>query len=546
MATGTNMKLTPTQQLAMDELLIAAQLRLAPLVELRSPTQLGRGHGITTVLRTLSEKLGVPLIRLSTALDKTCANSNFPGLMEYEPMRVIRAAAQESLAQHNVAIIDDLDLAICSRHIKRSRTMVGEIKGAGTTWSFDVSTGSTLLLKSLVDEVACKGQVIIYAVLEDSYTPLMQVPFTITLGEPTAQDYVQIFKNRFADEVVANLDINAIVSWHSQLSPSELLNALTRAAMKAAREATTPLSTFKWVPDTASILASVRETLIETSAVRPEDVEEVDIDTFPGMSKIKDDLEKYVLFPLENPETAAELGLQPKRGVLIHGKPGTGKTTVGRWLAHRLKGKFFMVGEMMLHADIIRVFAEAKAAAPSVVFIDDADIVIGGWRPLDGHRGSDIFRFLLSQLDGLTSRGQQQQQNGDVIIILTGQDVRWMAQMLLRSGRIELWLKTKLPETKTKREILKKYVSGDSGAMKLLANNGELPDVKPASSQGDNYCSADLRRIVNDAKVLAAWDQYKDPEKKDKSNGAEYLEEAAKAVTKMQNEVEDLSRSMYN
>merc|ERR1719440_562961 len=167
-------------------------------------------------------------------------------------------------------------------------------------------------------------------------------------------------------------------------------------------------------------------------------------------------LEKHVLFPMEDPGAAADLGLKPKRGVIVHGPPGTGKTTCGRWLAHRLKGKFFMVSEMMLHSDMIKVFAAAQAAAPAVVFIDDADIIIGGWRPLDGHRGSDIFRFLLGQMDGLTSRGSKQ--NGDVVVMLTGQNVQWMADMLLRSGRIELWLKTKLPEASTRRNILTKYI----------------------------------------------------------------------------------------
>merc|ERR1712110_948629 len=100
----------------------------------------------------------------------------------------------------------------------------------------------------------------------------------------------------------------------------------------------------------------------------------VDIATYPGMEHIQSELERQILFPLEQPELAKKLGLVPKRGVLLHGEPGTGKTTVGRWLAHRLKGKFFRVGEMMLQADIIKVFAAAQAAAPSVVFIDDADI----------------------------------------------------------------------------------------------------------------------------------------------------------------------------
>lgn len=50
-----------------------------------------------------------------------------------------------------------------------------------------------------------------------------------------------------------------------------------------------------------------------------------------------------MLFPFEQPAEARRLGLTPKRGVLIHGSFGTGKTTVGRWLAHRLKGKCFLL-----------------------------------------------------------------------------------------------------------------------------------------------------------------------------------------------------------
>jgi len=201
----------------------------------------------------------------------------------------------------------------------------------------------------------------------------------------------------------------------------------------------------------------------------------------------------------------------------------------------------------MVQSDIIKVFAAAQAAAPAVVFIDDADIVIGGWRPIDGGRGSDIFRFLLGQMDGLTSRGERQQQNGDVIVILTGQNVQWMAKMLLRSGRIELWLKTKLPQPKVKREILQKYVSEDAGAMKLLATEGQVPDVRQASQAGERYCCADLRRIVSDAKIMAAWDRHGAPgEKTGKPlEGSEYLVKAATAVTDMQNDVDSITRAMY-
>merc|ERR1712216_426525 len=253
-----------------------------------------------------------------------------------------------------------------------------------------------------------------------------------------------------------------------------------------------------------------------------------------------EELEKHVIFPIEDPETASSLGLRTKRGVIIHGPPGTGKTTVGRWMAHRLQGKFFHVKEMMLQSDIIKVFAAAQAAAPAVVFIDDADIVIGGFAPLDGGRGSDVFRFLLGRMDGLTSRGEKAP--ADVVVVLTAQRVQWMADMLLRSGRIELWLKTKLPEPKQKRNILRAYIKDDPGALNLLGVEGQPPDVSSAAQVGDQFCCADLRRIVGDAKTQAAWDLHSGAKVK---SGADYLEKAAKDLKGMVEAVEENTRSIY-
>lgn len=545
--------MTPTQQQALDEIVVAARMRVMPVVELRSPPMLGRGHGVTTVMRAAATALGAPLLGITTALEATCAGASagsFPGLMDLEPLRSVRAAALDSLEKHGVAVIDDLDLSVCARHLKRSRTLVGEIKNAGQMWNWDVLTQPALLLKSLGDKAAAEGKVIIYASIEDNFQAFLQEPFAVTLGEPSAEDYRVVLENRLGAEAAAKFDMGALCALHSQLAPTELLTAVARAAVKAATTKGVnggPLELAKFAPDTSALMSSVRETIMSSSAVRPDDVEHVDLDKFPGLGGIKEELEKFVLFPLEHPELAAKLGIAPKRGVLVHGDPGTGKTTVGRWLAHRLKGKFFRVGEMMVHSDIIKVFAAAQAAAPAVVFIDDADIVIGGWRPIDGGRGSDIFRFLLGQMDGLTSRGERQRQNGDVIVILTGQNVHWMAKMLLRSGRIELWLKTKLPEPKVKREVLKKYITEDAGAIELLGVDGAAPDVRPASQAGDQYCCADLRRIVNDAKVLSAWDRHgSGTDKPEKPlDGAKYLEQAAQAVTKMQTEVDQLTRNMY-
>lgn len=518
---AANVVLSPSQKKALDELLGATRSKATTTVELRSPPALGRGHGVTTVLRAAAEALGVPLLGIATVLEADALDS------EGQPPKALYRAALKSLHEKGVVVIDDFDLAAAPRSLRRSRTLVGDVRGSGDLYNWEVAPAPAMLLKAISDAAAAHNGVLVFSSVEDAHLSFVKSPLAVTMAEADVADYDAILKNQCKD-----LDAAAVFALHSQLSAADLSASLARVMARGP------------VVDTGALLAAIRSELVSTSAVSPEDVEPVDLADYPGLEGIKEDLERNVLFPLENPELAEQLGLTPKRGVLVHGQPGTGKTTVGRWLAHRLKGKFFLVREMMLQADIIKVFAAAQAAAPSIVFIDDADIVIGGWRPLDGHRGSDIFRFLLGRMDGLTSRGKRQRESGDVVVMLTGQSVQWMADMLLRSGRIELWLKTKLPEPRQKREILKKYIKEDPGAMELLCKDGELPDVKAAAQASDHFCCADLRRVVSDAKMLAAWDRKAGKSAKI-SDGAGYLEKAAESVRKMQEEVHSSARNLY-
>jgi len=508
--------MSPSQQKAKDELIGAIKTKAAPLVELRSPPALGRGYGVTYVLKAVADQLKVPLLGVGTALQE----------QGEQALKALYSAAHASLLEFGVAVIDDLDLACAPRSVRRSRTLIGDIKGSGDLFNWEVAPTPSMLLKALSDAAASSGGVIAFSSVEDAHLAFIKAPLTITLGESTAEDYATILQAMSAK----NVDAEAIYALHSQLSPADLKASVARVLSKG------DIST-------EGLVSSIRDELVSVSAVAPEEVEQVDLADFPGLEGIKEELERNVLFPLENPDQAKKFGLTPKRGVLLHGQPGTGKTTVGRWLANRLKGKFFLVREMMLQADIIKVFAAAQAAAPAVVFIDDADIVIGGWRPLDGHRGSDVFRFLLGRMDGLTSRGKRQRENGDVVVILTGQNVHWMADMLLRSGRIELWLKTKLPTPKEKQAILQKYINEDAGALELLGKDGMLPDVREAAQTSESFCCADLRRVVSDAKMLAAWDRSSGKAKV--LEGAKYLEKAAQGVRRMQDEVHSNARNLY-
>src|SRR5580704_3053682 len=160
-----------------------------------------------------------------------------------------------------------------------------------------------------------------------------------------------------------------------------------------------------------------------------------------GVDDIIEALETKIALPFENREWAARLNLKPKRGVLLAGPPGTGKTTIGRALAHRLKGKFFLVdGTMIAGSDnfyrqIDRVFAAASRSAPSVIFIDDADVIFGG------DKESGLYRYLLTKMDGLESASA-----GRVCVMMTAMEPADLPAAMLRSGCVELWLETRLPD----------------------------------------------------------------------------------------------------
>lgn len=230
-----------------------------------------------------------------------------------------------------------------------------------------------------------------------------------------------------------------------------------------------------------------------TSNVELEEVEAVSLSKLKGIDPVIEALETNIILPLENRELAEKYGLEGKRGVLLAGPPGTGKTTIGRALAHRLKGRFFLVdgtcisGSGDFYEILQRVFNAAKENAPGVIFIDDADVIFES-----GDHG--LYRYLLTMLDGLESKSA-----GRVCVMMTAMNVSSMPAALVRSGRVELWLETQLPNRAARSEILNELLSGQDAAITSV-------NVETIAGTTEGLSGADMRRLVGDAKLLYAMD----------------------------------------
>jgi SpoVK/Ycf46/Vps4 family AAA+-type ATPase len=168
---------------------------------------------------------------------------------------------------------------------------------------------------------------------------------------------------------------------------------------------------------------------------------------------------------------------------------------VGRALAHRLKGQFFRVdgtfiaGTDQFYRRVSHVFEQAEENAPAVIFIDDCDAIF------EHGREQGFYRYLLTLLDGLESESA-----GQVCVIMTAMRLDDLPPALVRSGRIELWLETRLPDAAGRRRMLEKLLEG------FPTDFGTI-DLEALVHATDGFTGADMGPVVLDGKNLLAYDQ---------------------------------------
>ncbi|MDD3621583.1 MAG: proteasome-activating nucleotidase [Methanofollis sp.] len=196
--------------------------------------------------------------------------------------------------------------------------------------------------------------------------------------------------------------------------------------------------------------------------VRVMELESVPDITFEDIGGLKEEIEEVreaVEYPLTRPEIFEEVGVEPPKGILLHGPPGTGKTLIAKAVAHNAEAEFIrMSGSELVHkfigegAQLVReLFTFAREHTPSIVFIDEIDAV-ASMRTNDGTSGSaEVQRTLmqlLAEMDGFDNRG-------NVRIMAATNRVDMLDPAILRPGRFDRIIEIPVPDTDSRREIFK-------------------------------------------------------------------------------------------
>ena len=244
----------------------------------------------------------------------------------------------------------------------------------------------------------------------------------------------------------------------------------------------------------------------------------IKFDDVAGLDEEKEEMIEIVDF-LKKPEKFKKMGARVPKGVLLYGKPGTGKTLIAKAIAGEadvpfisMSGSEFIEMFAGLGASRVRkLFEKARKLAPCIVFIDEID-AIGSRRTSNSGaetENNQTLNQLLVEMDGFSSE--------ETIIVLAATNRPEMSdKALLRPGRFDRQITIPVPDLKGRLEILKIHARD-----KKISDDVNLESIAEDTA---GFTGAELENILNEAAIVATKNKHEDIENLD-------IEEAVKKVT---------------
>jgi len=205
---------------------------------------------------------------------------------------------------------------------------------------------------------------------------------------------------------------------------------------------------------------------------------------------------EMVELPLRHPELFQRLGIEPPKGVLLHGPPGCGKTLLARAVANESEANFFSINgpEIMSkfygesEARLREIFQQGQKNSPGIIFIDELDAIAPKREEVTGEVERRVVAQLLALMDGLSGRG-------NVIVIGATNRRGALDPALRRPGRFDREIEIGVPDKQGRYEILQIHTRG----MPLA----EDVTLKKLSDMTHGYTGADLAALCRETAMKA-------------------------------------------
>lgn len=250
-------------------------------------------------------------------------------------------------------------------------------------------------------------------------------------------------------------------------------------------------------PNQPIIITENTEIVLNPKAVEMSDekIPEITYEDIGGLTDEVKKIREMVEIPMKHPEIFEKLGVEPPKGVLLHGPPGTGKTLLAKAVANESDANFILLNgpEVMSkfygesEKKIRDIFEEAEKNAPSIIFIDEIDAIAPKREDVHGEVERRVVSQILTMMDGLKSRGR-------VIVIGATNRINAIDPALRRPGRFDRELSISVPDKAGRLAILKIHTRGMP-----LVKNVKLEEIANVTH---GFVGADLESLTKEAAMV--------------------------------------------
>jgi len=246
----------------------------------------------------------------------------------------------------------------------------------------------------------------------------------------------------------------------------------------------------------AVIVYPTTEITIQKKAVETRRKIGVTYEDIGGLDEQIQRIREMIELPLRHPEVFDRLGIEPPKGVLLHGPPGTGKTLIAKAVANETFATFISLSGAEIHgkyygeseARVREIFNAAEQNKPCIIFIDEIDAIAPKREEVQGEVEKRVVSQLLALMDGLEPRGQ-------IIVIGATNRPNALDPAIRRAGRFDREIEIGVPNRAGRFEILQIHTRG-------MPLTGDV-DLQKLADITHGFTGADMSELCKEAAMKA-------------------------------------------